>query len=196
MVRSIGLGLLVFDRNARRARAGGRRSCSRAPRDLVLQLLDLVGLELDHLARAQVDQMVVVLVRHLLVARAAVAEIVPLDDAGVLEQPDRAIDRRNRDLVVDRDRARVEFLDVGMVLRAPEARARSRGAARSCASPWRCMPLRWSSALRRSRYSSFARPGGPYFRVATRGVHLAQVRSCSNQVAAQDARAAAPAGLA
>ena len=59
--------------------------------------------------------MIVVAVAHLLVAGAALAEIVPLDDAGVLEQLHRAIDRRDRDLVVDRDAAAIQFLDVGMI---------------------------------------------------------------------------------
>src|ERR1700757_2616392 len=71
--------------------------------DFGLQFLDFLGGELDHLAVAKVDQMIVVAVAHLLVARAALAKIMPLDNAGILEQLDRAIDRRNRDLVVDRD---------------------------------------------------------------------------------------------
>jgi hypothetical protein len=83
--------------------------------DLGLQFLDLFGRELDHLAVAQIDQMVVVAVAHLLVARAALAEIVSLDDAGVLEQLYRAVDRRDRDLVVDRDAAAIQFLDIGMI---------------------------------------------------------------------------------
>src|SRR5437764_13086244 len=70
--------------------------------DLGLQLLDFLVGELDHLAVAQVDQMIVVAIAHLLVAGAALAEIMALDDAGVLEQLDRAIDRRDRDLVVYR----------------------------------------------------------------------------------------------
>src|SRR5829696_9134585 len=52
--------------------------------DLGLQFLDLLGGELDHLAVAQIDQVIVVAVGHLLVARPALAEIVPLDDPGVL----------------------------------------------------------------------------------------------------------------
>ena len=67
--------------------------------DLGLQLLDLLRGELDHLAVAQVDQMIVVAIAHLFVASAALAEIMPLDDAGVLEQLDRAIDRGDRNLV-------------------------------------------------------------------------------------------------
>ena len=54
-------------------------------------------------------------VAHLLVARAALAKIVPLDDAGVLEQLDGAIDGRDRDLVVDRDASAVQFFHVGMI---------------------------------------------------------------------------------
>src|SRR3954466_2862864 len=52
--------------------------------NLGLQFLDLLGGELDHLAVAQIDQMVVVAVGHLLVARAPLAEIVPFDDPVVL----------------------------------------------------------------------------------------------------------------
>jgi hypothetical protein len=83
--------------------------------DLGLQLLDFLGGEFDHLAVAQIDQMVVVAVAHLLIAGAALAKIVPLDDAGILEQFHRAIDRRDRDLVVHRDAAAIQFLDVGMI---------------------------------------------------------------------------------
>src|SRR3981189_761205 len=61
--------------------------------------------------------MVVVAVAHLFVAGAALAEVVPLDDAGVLEQLDGPVYRRDRDLVVDRDAAAIQFLDVGMIRR-------------------------------------------------------------------------------
>ena len=60
-----------------------------------LQLLDFFRGEFDHLAVAQIDQVIVMAVAHLLVARAALADIVPLDDPGVLEQFDRAIDGRD-----------------------------------------------------------------------------------------------------
>src|SRR5258708_7136004 len=59
--------------------------------------------------------MIVVAVAHLLVAGAALAKSVALDDAGILEQFYGAIHRRDRDLVVDRDAAAIEFLDVGMI---------------------------------------------------------------------------------
>ena len=45
----------------------------------------------------------------------AYARVVALDDAGVLEQLDRAIDGTDRDLRVDLHRAAVEFLDIGVV---------------------------------------------------------------------------------
>src|SRR6202040_1469488 len=82
-----------------------------------LQLLDFLGGEFDHLAVAQIDQVVVVAVAHLLVAGAALAKIVPLDDACVLEQLHRAINRRDRDLVVDGDAAAIQFLDIRVIFR-------------------------------------------------------------------------------
>jgi hypothetical protein len=40
-----------------------------------------------------------------------------LDDAGILEQPHRAVNRGNRDAIVDLGAAPVEFFDVRMILR-------------------------------------------------------------------------------
>ena len=85
-------------------------------RDLGLQPLDLLRGEFDHLAVAQIDQVVVMRFRAGLVAGAAVAEIVALDDAGVLEQAHGAVDGGNGDAVVDLDAAPVELLDVGVVV--------------------------------------------------------------------------------
>jgi len=45
-------------------------------RDLPLQFLDLVVVELHDLSALDIDQVIVVLVRRLLVARPAIAEIV------------------------------------------------------------------------------------------------------------------------
>src|SRR3954453_20878512 len=59
--------------------------------------------------------MIMMAVAHLLVAGAAFAEVVALDDAGVLEQLHGAIDCGDRDLVVDRDTAPVQFFDVRMI---------------------------------------------------------------------------------
>src|SRR3981081_2081412 len=63
--------------------------------DFGLQLLDLLGGEFDHLAVAQIDQMVVVALEHPFVAGAALSKVVAFDDAGVLEQLDGAIYRRD-----------------------------------------------------------------------------------------------------
>src|SRR5438094_290088 len=55
--------------------------------DDLLQFLDLLVTEFDDPAALQVDQVVVVVARHLLVARAAVAKIVAGENIGLLEQP-------------------------------------------------------------------------------------------------------------
>jgi hypothetical protein len=88
------------------------------PGDLGLQPLDLLGLEFDHLAGAQVDQVVVMRVGDMLVARASLAEVMPLDDAGILEQLDRAVDGRDRDVRIDLDAAAVQLLDIRMIVGA------------------------------------------------------------------------------
>ena len=83
--------------------------------DLPLQALDHLVFELDHAAGLQIDQVVVVVARHLLVARPAVAEIVPSQDVGLLEQPDSAIDRGDADARVDLCRPLMHALDIGVV---------------------------------------------------------------------------------
>src|SRR6185369_40821 len=54
------------------------------------------------------------------VTRSPVTELMPFEDSGLLEQPDGAVDGGNRDVRVDRSRARVQRLDVGMVLAVAE----------------------------------------------------------------------------
>ena len=71
--------------------------------NLGLHLFDFLGLEFDHLAGAQVDEVVVMRLAHLFVARAALAKIVALDNASIFEQLDGTIDGRNRDFVIDGD---------------------------------------------------------------------------------------------
>ena len=66
--------------------------------DPLLQRLELVVDELDDIAGLDVDQMVVMAFGRRFVARAAVAELVPLEDAGLLEQADGAVDGRDRDV--------------------------------------------------------------------------------------------------
>src|SRR5712691_217466 len=107
---------LVLERNSVELEPVIDQPIAQAPGHLGLQPLDFFRLELDHLAGAQIDEMVVVAVGHLLVARSPIAEIVALDDAGILEQLHRAVDGRDRDAVVDRRAAPVKLLDVRVVV--------------------------------------------------------------------------------
>ena len=74
--------------------------------DAALQLLDLLVAEFDHAAGLDVDQVIVMRLRHFLVARAAVAEIVTLENAGILEQLHGAIDGGDGDMRIDGGGAR------------------------------------------------------------------------------------------
>ena len=51
----------------------------------------------------------------LLIARAAVAEIVAFEDIGLLEQPHRPVDGGNADIGIDGGRAAMKCLDVGVI---------------------------------------------------------------------------------
>src|SRR5690606_32433920 len=84
-------------------------------RDLALQGLDLLVGELDHLAGLDVDQVIVVLLGNLLIARAPVAEIVAFEDVGFLEQAYRAVDGRDADVRIDRRRPLIHAFDIGMI---------------------------------------------------------------------------------
>ncbi len=64
--------------------------------------------------------MVMMLHRRGLVARAPVAEIMPFQDAGVLEQLHGPVHGGERDVGIERDGAAVQLLDVGMVARGRE----------------------------------------------------------------------------
>src|SRR5579871_6540277 len=83
--------------------------------DQPLQLLDRLVLEFDHAAGLKIDQVVVMVARHLLVARPAIAEIVPGQDVRFLEQPNGAVDGGDADARVDLGGTPVHGLDVGMV---------------------------------------------------------------------------------
>ena len=71
--------------------------------------------ELDHLAGVDIDQVVVRAMLGRLVAGAGAAEIVALEDALLLQQPDRAVDRGDGDMGVALMRAAVQFLDIRVV---------------------------------------------------------------------------------
>src|SRR5262245_66500503 len=78
-------GLLVVERDRIELEPVLDEPVAEPARDLGLQALDLLRLKLDHLAGAQVDQVVVIGFRHLLVARAALGDIMAMDHACVLE---------------------------------------------------------------------------------------------------------------
>src|SRR5882672_12903219 len=111
------LGFLFVERDAIQFQPVIDQLVAELAGDLGLQFLDFLGGEFDHLAVAQIDQVIVMAVAHLFVAGAALAKIMPLDDSGVLEQFHGAIYRRDRNLVVDRDAAAIQFLDVGVIHR-------------------------------------------------------------------------------
>src|SRR3954451_1173642 len=102
MTRSTGTGCglcfgrVVVERHAIQFEAVVDQLVAELAGDLGLQLLDFLVGEFDHLAVAQIDQMVMMAVAHLLVAGASFAKIVPLDDSGILEQLDGAVHRRDR----------------------------------------------------------------------------------------------------
>src|SRR5712672_3667581 len=113
--RKLRRGVVVIERNAIQLEPVIDQLVAEPAGDFRLQLLDFFGGEFDHLAVAQIDQVVVMAVAHLFIAGAALAEVVPLDDTGIFEQLDGSIDRRDRDLVIDRDAAAIQFLDVRMI---------------------------------------------------------------------------------
>src|SRR5690348_4934648 len=89
-------------------------------RNPFLELLELVVHELDHVPGFDVDQMVVVSFRRGLVARSAVAELVPLKDPRFLEQAHGPIDGCDRDIGIDCGSTCVERFHVGMILALAE----------------------------------------------------------------------------
>src|SRR5262249_28787107 len=80
-----------------------------------LQTLDFPGFELDDLAGAQIDEMVVVALAQLLVARPAGAKIMSLHNTSILEQLHGAVDRRDRKLAVDRSTRAKQFFDIPVI---------------------------------------------------------------------------------
>src|ERR1043165_8934971 len=87
---------LVFERHGVKLEPMVHQAEAEPASNFGLELFDLLRFELDYLSGAQVDEMVVMVLAHLFVARAAFAEIVALDDPGVLEQLHGAIDGRDR----------------------------------------------------------------------------------------------------
>ena len=97
------------------SRRSETRSKPEAFGDGLHQALILGVLELDHLAGIDVDQVVVVAMLGRLVAGAAAAEVAALEDALLLQQAHRAVDRGDRDPRVECAGAAIQFLDVRMI---------------------------------------------------------------------------------
>jgi len=91
--------------------------------DPALERLQLLVDELEDVAGLDVDEMVVMGLRRSLVTGAAVAEIVPLQYAGLFEQADGAVDGGDRDAGIDGGGAAVEGLDAGWSSESPRTRA-------------------------------------------------------------------------
>src|SRR6185295_73326 len=83
--------------------------------DAPLQTFDVFIDKFNDAAGRQIDQMIM-MIADLFVARAPIAKIMALQDAGVLEQLDGTIDRSDGDMRVYRDRAAVKFLDVRVIV--------------------------------------------------------------------------------
>src|SRR6188472_3108486 len=81
----------------------------------LLQAFDVLVAELDHATGLQIDEMVVMGAGHFFVARPAVPEIVLGNDAGLLEQPNRAVHRSYTYARIDRSRPSVYLFEIGMI---------------------------------------------------------------------------------
>ena len=91
---------------------------AQAARNLVLQTFDLFVDELDDLAGPFMSiRWSWCVIGHFFVARAAVAEIVSLEDAALFEKAHRAIDGGDRDAGIDRGGAAMQFFDVWVIMR-------------------------------------------------------------------------------
>ena len=96
------------------------QAVAEAPRYVGLEALDLFGLELDHLAGLDVDQVIVMLALCPFVAGAPVAESMARDDAAIFQELHGAVDGGERDACVHRGGAAVQLFGVGMILRLAE----------------------------------------------------------------------------
>jgi hypothetical protein len=83
---------------------------------LLLQSFKLWIDEFDDLAGLNVDEMIVMRLGSGFITRAAVSEIMPVENAGFFEQADRAVDRRNRNAWIDLVRAVMNHFNIGMVI--------------------------------------------------------------------------------
>ena len=74
-------------------------------------------LEFDDPAGLDVDQMVMRPDLRRLIPRPPATEVAPLQNALLFEQPHRPVYRRDRDMLIERRRSPVQFLNIRMVIR-------------------------------------------------------------------------------
>jgi hypothetical protein len=84
--------------------------------DPALQGFELWIDEFDHPASLDIDQMIVMGLGRRLIAGGAFAEIMPLEDAGFLEQPHRPVNGGDGNPRVHGRGPGVQRLDIGMIL--------------------------------------------------------------------------------
>jgi hypothetical protein len=107
---------LVIERHRVEFQSVIDQAISELTRHFGLQTLDFRGLEFNHFAGTQIDEMVVVAFAQLLVARPPGAKIVSLHNTSVLEQLDSAVNRRDRNPAVNQSAAAKQLLDVRVIL--------------------------------------------------------------------------------
>src|SRR5215469_3224217 len=83
--------------------------------DEMLQLFYFIIAKLDHPAGLQINQVVVVRVRHLLIAGAAITKIMARQDVSLFEEAHRAINCGDADPRIDLSRPPIDLLDIGVV---------------------------------------------------------------------------------
>jgi len=89
---------------------------SESPSNFPLQAFNLVVLEFDHPAGAEVDEVVVVLLRRHFIPGASVAKIVALQNACLVEQADCSVHGSDTDAGIDLARSAVQLLDVWVIV--------------------------------------------------------------------------------
>src|ERR1700732_4222935 len=104
-------GLALVERQGEQFEAVTDQPVAEPPRLLALQLFDLYVVKLDDAAGLHIDQMVVMVGRHLFVARPAVAEIMACKNAGLFEETHRPGDSGDADMRVDLDGAELDHID-------------------------------------------------------------------------------------
>src|SRR5690242_9983290 len=112
---SFALALAGIERHGEELEAMLDEPVAEALGDVALQLLDLLVAELDDAAGLEIDEVVMMIGRHLLVARPAVAEIVARQNVRLLEKTHGPVDGGDADLGVDLIGPAVDRLDIGVI---------------------------------------------------------------------------------